>query len=65
MNVKQLWNRHTDLKNEIKELEISAKECMDKILELQKTCDHEAMVISGFPFDSMVCKKCNASMGCL
>ena len=65
MSVEQLWDRHAHLKNEIKELEVSAKECMDQILELQKVCSHEEKVIKGFPFDFMVCKKCNVDMGCL
>ena len=65
MNIAQLWDRHAHLKNEIKELEISKKECMDQILELQKVCDHEGEINKGFPFDFLVCKKCNASMECL
>ena len=65
MNVTQLWDKYSRLKSEIKELEISAKECMNQIQEHQKVCNHEEKVIEGFPFDFLVCKKCNASMECL
>ena len=63
MNIEQLWDRHAHLKNEIKELEISKKECMDQILELQKTCDHQEEVVIGFPSNILVCKKCSKSLG--
>ena len=63
MNVEQLWDRYAHLKNEIKELEVSAKEYMDQILELQKTCDHEEKVVRGFPSNILVCKKCKKSLG--